>query len=229
MYNQAKVKNLYVTSLIFIALLLTAGGIYLTQSKEPSPIANQAKVIITEEVPGGLQRVTLAPGCFWCMEATLQETDGISAVISGYAGGTEYNPTYEDVYKEITGHRETVMAYYDPAAISYREVLDIYLRNIDPTDPGGQFFDRGDSYTTAIFYETDEEKATAEAAVDSIRANFDKPVVVKVLPFTTFYQAEDYHQDFYLKSPGRYQNYAGASGRKEFKERVWAEIQKEEG
>ena len=191
-------------------------------------MTDQAKVILREAVPDGLSRATLAPGCFWCMEATLQETEGFGPVISGYAGGEEYNPTYEDVYKEITGHRESIMAFYDPAVLSYRDVLDLYLRTIDPTDAGGQFFDRGDSYTTAIFYDTDEEKRTAEAAIDAIRPNFDDPIVVKVLPFTTFYEAEEYHQDFYLKSPGRYQSYSGASGRKEFKERVWAEIQKEE-
>lgn len=171
---------------------------------------------------------TLASGCFWCMEAIMQETEGIIDAISGYAGGQEENPTYEDVYSELTGHRETVQVTFDPKEITYEKVLMIFWQNIDPTDAGGQFVDRGFSYTTAIFYHNKSQKEIAQKTKEDLENSnrFDKPIVTEIIPFTTFYKAEEYHQDFYKKSSSRYLGYSEASGRKEFKEKIWEEIQK---
>jgi len=187
-------------------------------------------VIINETVDDSDSRAVFASGCFWCTEAIFQETDGINNVISGYAGGEEFNPTYEDVYMEKTGHREAVAIYYDPAIISYDELLDLNWRTIDPTDDGGQFVDRGMSYTTAIFYENEEQRIIAQASINELEASgrFDKPIVTALLPFSTFYEAEEYHQDFYIKSPARYKSYESVSGRAEFKALVWQEILNEQ-
>lgn len=178
-------------------------------------------------IPKGQEVATFAGGCFWCVEAVFQETSGVVEVISGYAGGKEENPTYEQVYTEQTGHRESIQIFYNPDEISYSELLDIYWRNIDPTDDGGQFVDRGHSYTTAIFYHNDKQKELAQSSKLGIEelATFDEAIVTKILPFTTFYKAEDYHQDFYLKSSSRYEQYKSLSGREEFKEFVWEEIE----
>ena len=177
---------------------------------------------------GETQIATFATGCFWCMEAIFQETPGVTASISGYAGGTEENPTYEEVVSQLTSHREGVRVEFDPAQVSYEELLGIFWRNIDPTDPGGQFVDRGFSYTTAVFYHDElqrelAEKTRAELAGDD---RFDgKPIVTEILPYTTFYEAEEYHQDFYLKSRQRYQSYEIGSGRQQFEQKHWSEDQ----
>ncbi len=187
-------------------------------------------VIIREDVNESLETATFAGGCFWCTEAILQETPGVIHAISGYAGGEEFNPTYEDVYTESTGHREAVRVYYDSTVVSYPQLLDIYWRSTDPVDAGGQFVDRGFSYTTAVFYENDSQKAAAE----EYKVNLDKSgkfktaIVTQILPFSTFYEAEEYHQDFYIKSTDRYKEYANNSGRNEFRQRIWENIMKEE-
>ena len=175
---------------------------------------------------------TFASGCFWCMEATLQEQEGVLEVISGYAGGDEVDPTYEDVYKGKTGHREAVQVYYDSEVISYKELLDLFWQNIDPTDPEGQFVDRGFSYTAAVFYHDDEQKQLSEDSKKDLQESGvfgHSKIVTPIEPYTTFYKAEEYHQDFYKKSKLRYSSYSNASGRKEFKEQIWKEILKEQG
>ena len=160
----------------------------------------------------------------------MQETEGVSEVVSGYAGGEEVDPTYEDVYKGRTGHRESVQVYFDPSVVTYDELLDIFWKNIDPTDDGGQFVDRGFSYTTAIFYHDQDQRRAAQSSLDELdrAGRFDEAIVTKILPFTSFYPAEDYHQDYYKKSSTRYNIYKDASGREDFKRKVWEEIQKEQ-
>lgn len=219
----------YIIAIVVIVLVL-ATGYAISKDKNMSQDTTEEKVILREEIPDGLSRAVFSTGCFWCIEPIMEQTEGVYKSISGYAGGESYNPTYEDVYSERTGHRESVMVIYDPAIISYQQLLDIFWMNIDPTDPGGQFFDRGMSYTTAIFYMNDQEKQLAESSKQDLdeSGKFDKPIVTSILPFTTFYEAEEYHQDFYLKSSERYQNYSQASGRKAFKEKIWQEIQKEQ-
>ncbi len=187
----------------------------------------QPAVIVRESTPSDAAVATFAGGCFWCVEAVFQETAGVSNAISGYAGGAEVDPTYREVYTGRTGHREAVQVYYDPAVVTYSELLDVFWRAIDPTDPGGQFVDRGLPYTTAIFVRDEAQRATAEESKDALAGSgvFEQPIVTPVLPFTTFYEAEEYHQDFYLKSEDRYDTYEAGSGREEFKAQVWQEIQ----
>ncbi len=192
---------------------------------------NNAKVEVNDLKEANYDSVaTFASGCFWCMEATMQVMQGVGDVVSGYAGGEEENPTYEDVYKDLTGHREAVQVEFDSSIITYQELLDVFWQNIDPTDPDGQFVDRGFSYTTAVFYHDENQKQLAEESKRKLEEDelFDKPIATKLLPYTTFYRAEEYHQDFFLKSKSRYNSYSQASGRKEFKESIWQEILKEQ-
>ncbi len=159
---------------------------------------------------------TFAGGCFWCTEAAFEGMKGVKEVISGYAGGTEENPTYMEVAQGQTSHREVVQIYYDD--VSYRELVQFFFKQIDPTDDKGQFVDKGFQYTTAIFYTNEEEKKIAEEELKSVAKKFDKPIVTEIVPFTTFYEAEEYHQDFAKKKTAQYKLYEMNSGRKEFQE-----------
>ncbi|MGE4503829.1 MAG: peptide-methionine (R)-S-oxide reductase MsrB [Desulfovibrionaceae bacterium] len=178
---------------------------------------------IASAPPAATEVATLAGGCFWCVESALQPLDGVLEVVSGYAGGQEPNPTYEQVSSGTTGHREAVQVVFDPARVSYRQILAAFLKHMDPTDAGGSFGDRGPQYTSAIFYHDEGQRADAEDALRRLRESgvFDKPVVTPVLPFTTFYPAEDYHQDYFLTHPVRFKTYSHYSGREAFVERHW--------
>lgn len=170
-----------------------------------------------------LDTATVAGGCFWCVEASFDEVPGVVAAISGYAGGTQKNPTYEKVSSGATGYAESVQIIYDPALISYWELLDIFWKSIDPTDPGGSFYDRGSQYRSAIFYHNQTQKELAEMSkkeVESLKV-FDKPIVTQIVPYTGFYKAEEYHQDFYKKNPQRYHEYRNGSGRDDFIKKHW--------
>lgn len=169
------------------------------------------------------QLATFAGGCFWCMVKPFDETPGIESVISGYTGGHVVNPTYEQVCSETTGHVEAVQITFDDELYSYEQLLSTFWTLIDPTDAGGQFYDRGESYTTAIFYHNDEQLDLAERAKAELQASgkFDKPIAVKILPASAFYPAEDYHQYYYKKNPMHYDRYAVGSGRKAFQETHW--------
>jgi peptide methionine sulfoxide reductase msrA/msrB len=177
------------------------------------------------EVSGKLEVATFAGGCFWCVEAPFESFDGVDHVISGYAGGEKKNPTYEEVSSGKTGYLEAVQVYFDPAVISYVELLDIYWQQFDPTDAGGSFYDRGPQYHSAIFYHDQKQKELAEESKRELdrSGKFDKPVVTRIRPFTTFYPAEDYHQDYYKKNPVHYNSYKKGSGRSDFIYRVWGE------
>ena len=166
-----------------------------------------------------LKIATFAGGCFWCMEGPFQEQDGVEEVIAGFAGGQEKNPNYELVVSGATGHRESVQVFFNPEKITYKELLDTYWLQIDPTDPGGQFADRGNHYTTAIFYHDEEQKKTAEESKSEKdkSGKYEKEIVTEVLPFSTFYPAEDYHQDYYLKQTDQYKRYEVLSGRQKYK------------
>ncbi|MBN1545944.1 MAG: peptide-methionine (R)-S-oxide reductase MsrB [Syntrophaceae bacterium] len=169
------------------------------------------------------QIATFAGGCFWCVESDFEKVPGVIKVISGYTGGKEPNPTYEDYYR--SGHIEAVQIYYNPQIISYEELLDYFWRHIDPTDAGGQFVDRGPQYRSAIFYQTDEEKRLAQKSKESlaVSGHFKKSIVTEILKLSHFYEAEKYHQDYYLKKPLRYKFYRFNSGRDRFLERVWGQ------
>jgi peptide methionine sulfoxide reductase msrA/msrB len=166
---------------------------------------------------------TLAGGCFWCVEADMARLPGVIRVVSGYAGGEEESPTYEQVSSGRTGHREAVQVEFDPAVVSYGEVLEHFWRHFDPTDEGGSFGDRGAQYTSAIFYHDEGQRKIAEASRAELDASgrFDAPVVTPVLPFTTFYEAEKYHQDYSERNPIRYKTYRALSGRDRFVRQTW--------
>lgn len=180
---------------------------------------------------GRTETATFAGGCFWCVEADLEKIPGVMAVVSGYTGGKEENPRYEDVARGITGHREAVQVTYDNSRLSYDTLLDSFFRHMDPTDNGGQFADRGFQYTGAVFYHDDEQRRIAERYMEQLRKSgrFEKPVVTELLPFKVFYPAETYHQDFYLKNPEHYKRYRKGSGRDAFIEKNWTDTVKGHG
>ncbi len=165
----------------------------------------------------------LGGGCFWCMEPPFEQLQGVLEVKAGYSGGDEKNPTYEQVSSGRTGHIESVRVVYDPAKVSFKELLDTFWRYVDPTDPGGQFADRGDHYKTAIFYSNDEEKRIAEQSRDELAASgiFNRPIATAIRPAKPFYPAEEYHQDYYKKNVAHYEAYKVGSGRAGFLERTW--------
>jgi peptide methionine sulfoxide reductase msrA/msrB len=169
------------------------------------------------------ERATFAGGCFWCMVKPFHEMLGIEKVVSGYTGGHVENPTYEQVCSETTGHAEAVQITFDPALMSYKKLLEIFWQQIDPTDAGGQFHDRGSSYRPAIFYHSEEQRIEAEASKKALDESdrFDKPVAVEIVPASVFYPAEDYHQDYYKTNPLRYRYYSEGSGRPAFVARHW--------
>lgn len=168
---------------------------------------------------------TFAGGCFWCTEADFEKTDGVVEAISGYTGGTEVNPTYTQVSSGSTGHREAVQVYYDESIVTYEQLLAVFWRHADPTDAGGSFADRGAHYVTEIFYHDEVQKEIAEKSKADLEANgpFDKPTVTQITAFTTFWPAEDYHQDYYKKNPRRYEFYRGGSGRDDYIAETWGD------
>ncbi|MGV3466514.1 MAG: peptide-methionine (S)-S-oxide reductase MsrA [Heyndrickxia sp.] len=169
------------------------------------------------------EQATFAGGCFWCMVKPFDQWDGIEKVVSGYSGGHVENPTYQDVKSQTSGHYEVVQITFDPSVFSYEKLLEIYWQQIDPTDAGGQFQDRGDSYRTAIFYHNELQKELAEKSKQELAASgkFKKPIVTEILPAAIFYPAEDYHQDFYKKSSEEYKEDRKKSGRDEFIKAYW--------
>ncbi len=172
-----------------------------------------------------LRKATFAGGCFWCIQADFEKLPGVVEVISGYAGGSKENPTYEQVCSGSTGHVEAVQVSYDPSKISYEELLEFFWKHIDPTDAGGQFVDRGPQYRSAIFYHDDVQRRMAEQSRDALRKSgkFDKPIVTAIMKSPGFYKAEQYHQNYHEKQPLKYKFYREGSGRDQFIERIWSE------
>jgi peptide methionine sulfoxide reductase msrA/msrB len=170
-----------------------------------------------------LEKATFAGGCFWCMEPPFENLEGVVSVTSGYTGGSTENPTYGEVSSGKTGHVEAIQILFDSTKISYEQLLDVFWRQIDPTDEIGQFVDRGSQYRTAIFYHDQEQKQLAEASKEKLSRSgrFDKPIVTEVLPSSKFYPAENYHQDYYKNYSSSYQMYARNSGRHQFLEKTW--------
>ncbi len=169
---------------------------------------------------------TFAGGCFWCMESVFEGQKGIEKVISGYMGGQVKNPSYEAVSSGSTGHAEVVQMSFDPQQISYGELLEIFFRQIDPTDKDGSFVDRGSQYRSAIFFHSPEQQARAVAMIEVLNNSklFDMPVSVEVTQASVFYPAEEYHQAFHRKNPIRYKFYRAGSGRDRFIEKVWTGV-----
>jgi len=179
------------------------------------------------EINKTIRTATFAGGCFWCSEADFEKIPGVVKVTSGYTGGSTENPSYEQVSTGKTGHVEAVQISYDPSRVAYEKLLEVFWKHIDPTDPGGQFADRGSQYRSAIFYHDEEQRKLAEKSRKELAASgrFMKPIVTEIVPFKKFYNAEDYHQGYSRKNPLRYNLYRKGSGRDRFLENTWGGAQ----
>ena len=168
---------------------------------------------------------TFAGGCFWCMEPPFDKLDGVISTTSGYTGGHQASPTYKQVSAGSTGHTEAIQLEYDPARVSYEELLSVFWKNIDPTTANSQFCDHGSQYRSGIFYHNDEQKKAAEISLNKLNQtkSFDEPVVTEITSASIFYPAEEYHQDYYQKNPLRYKYYRFACGRDKRLEMLWGE------
>jgi peptide methionine sulfoxide reductase msrA/msrB len=208
-------------ALIFIIVLGLFGILGCQNSTNHEIVASE----MMEKQARELETATFAGGCFWCIESDFEKVEGVIEVISGYTGGHKERPTYEEVSSGGTGHLEAVQVRYDPTKITYKELLDIFWRHVDPTDAGGQFVDRGPQYRTAVFYHSEEQKRLAEESRDELNESgrFDKPVATEIAMVQAFYPAEDYHQEYYKKNPIRYKLYRYDSGRDKFLKRTWGE------
>ncbi|SDM45723.1 peptide-methionine (S)-S-oxide reductase [Fictibacillus solisalsi] len=171
-----------------------------------------------------LEKATFAGGCFWCMVKPFDELPGIHGIVSGYTGGNVEDPSYEQVKTGTTGHYEAVEITFDPAIFPYQQLLDLYWPQIDPTDEGGQFFDRGSQYRTAIFYHNEEQKELALASKQKLEdsSKFRQAIVTEIVPASVFYAAEEVHQDFYKKNPDKYKQERIESGRDAFIKENWS-------
>lgn len=172
-----------------------------------------------------LASAVFAGGCFWCMEPPFDKLDGVVSTTSGYIGGHTPSPTYSQVSAGNTGHAEAVKVVYDPAKVTYKQLLTVFWHNVDPVDGGGQFCDRGDQYRTAVFYENEEQRQLAELSKQELMTSgsFDRPLVTAIVPAGEFYPAEDYHQDYYKVNPVRYKFYRYRCGRDQRLQEVWGD------
>ncbi len=188
----------------------------------PTPYASAAK---PAAVPGGLAVATFAGGCFWCMEAALDKVDGVIDTTSGYTGGTKKNPTYEEVSEGGTGHAESVQVRYDPKKVTYEKILDAYWHNVDPVTANAQFCDHGTQYRSAIFYQDEAQHQAAEASKSALEASkkLPGPIVTQIVAASTFWPAEEYHQDYYKKNPLRYNYYRTGCGRDRRLQQLWGD------
>ena len=171
------------------------------------------------------EKATFAGGCFWCMQPVYEKMDGVISVVSGYTGGAKENPTYEEVSSGATGHKEAIEVTYDPVKVSYGDLLEVFWQNIDPTDAGGQFADRGSQYKTAIFYHNDIQRTIAQKSKETLAKSgkFNKPVATQIIEASEFYPAEAYHQDYSKKNPAQYELYRVGSGRESYIKKMWGD------
>jgi len=176
--------------------------------------------------PAATEKAVFAGGCFWCMQPPFDRAPGVISTLVGYAGGTEENPTYKQVSAGETGHRESIEVTYNPTKISYARLLEIFWHNISPVQRDGQFRDIGDQYTSAIFYQTDDEKKIAEESKENLAKSgkFSKPIATVILPAGKFWPAEEYHQKYYIKNATSYGLYHFSSGRAAYKKRTWGDV-----
>ena len=179
----------------------------------------------TDAATPAYKTATFAGGCFWCMEAPFDKLEGVISTTSGYTGGHKKNPTYKEVSHGGTGHAEAVQIVYDPEKVSYTKLLDVFWHNVDPTNAHGQFCDNGDQYRSEIFYHNEEQRQLAVASEQELEKNkpFAAPIVTRIAPASTFYPAEDYHQNYYQKNPIRYKYYRYSCGRDQQLEKLWGE------
>ena len=202
---------------------LIIAGVLIMSTLNSGPAAAVDTDDKKNQEPAAPETATFAGGCFWCMEAAFEKLEGVRDVVSGYTGGDVENPSYEQVCAGGTGHAEAVRVRYEPEKISYEKLLHVFWRQIDPTDAGGSFADRGSQYRSAIFYHNAKQQKLAEASKQELAESgrFDAPIVTEIEPAQTFYPAEDYHQDYYQKHSFRYKLYRHGSGRDQFLEKAW--------
>jgi len=173
--------------------------------------------------PPGAASAVFSGGCFWCIQPPFDEAKGVYITYVGYCGGKTQNPTYDEVSTGETGHRESIEVFYDPSKITYKQLLDIFWHNINPTQSDGQFFDVGSQYTTAIYYSNDKEKSQAIASRDALQKSgkFTEPIATKIIPLDKFWPAEEHHQEYSHKDPANYQEYHTGSGRDDYFQQTW--------
>ncbi len=183
---------------------------------------------MSEQTDNTIALATFGGGCFWCMQPPFDSLEGVISTTPGYSGGNTDTPTYSEVCQGSTGHAEVIQVQYDPEQISYRELLDVFWKNIDPTTLNRQFYDQGTQYRTAIFYHSEEQRQQAEESKQKLEQSgiFDSPIVTEISPIQVFYPAEEYHCDYYKKNPVRYHAYHEGSGRQHFIERTWGKNEK---
>lgn len=213
----------FLHSMIKIAILTASLGLIAGCSQSSAPIKEQASNIEeeTQTLSGQQAKAYFAGGCFWCVESDFEKLPGVYEAISGYSGGSLQSPTYEAVSYTETGHLEAVEVVYDPTVVNFRTLVDFHLRHIDPTDEGGQFCDRGSSYRTAIFVQSEDENKAAKASLEEAATLISNEIVTPILQFEKFWIAEDYHQDYYKKNPIRYGYYRRGCGRDRRVKEVW--------
>jgi peptide methionine sulfoxide reductase msrA/msrB len=217
-------KSIIILTIILIIAVFTVGF----QTADNTSTKKQATDTGGSAMNDNLETATFAGGCFWCVEADFEKVEGVIEAISGYTGGQRANPTYKEVSAGGTRHTEAVQVIYDPAKISYSQLLDVFWRHVDPTDPDGQFVDRGSQYRTGIFYHDEEQKRLAQeskAAMDQ-SGRFSRPIATEITMLTTFYRAEEYHQDYYKKNGIRYKLYRSGSGRDSYLKKTWGDEKK---
>ncbi len=202
--------------LLFIIALAVVGA----SCEIPTDVKEKDLSVLEDPM---LESATFAGGCFWCVESAFEKYDGVKQAFSGYTGGDTENPSYKEVSAGTTGHREAVQVYYNPDIITYDDLLEIFWRQIDPTDADGSFVDRGHQYSSAIYYYDKDQKKLAEASKKQIAKKFDNPIVTEIVKLEKFYLAEEYHQDYHSKNPIRYKYYRSASGRDKFRDVTWGD------
>ncbi len=203
--------------LLLLGLLMAASSVIAQESKtSPAPATSPAAT-------PALQPAYFAGGCFWCMQYAFDRVKGVKKTVVGYTGGQKASPDYEEVSSGTTGHAESIEVLYDPAEVTYPQLLDTFWKSIDPTAVNRQFSDAGTQYRTAIFYRNDEEKKVAEASKAAFAkiGNYDKPIATQIVAAGTFYPAEDYHQEYYKKNPDHFNAYEVGSGRAGYLKRRW--------
>ncbi len=212
-YNQ--IMKLFYIGLIFIFVI----GILVVKDAD---VSNKESALFKKP-----ERATFAGGCFWCMQPAFDKLKGVVSTTVGYTGGHTINPTYDDVSAGNTGHAEAIEIVFDPSQVTYEELLNVFWRNIDPTTPNRQFSDSGSQYRTAILYNNDEQKRTAELSKERLErtGRFDRPIVTEVIPANKFYPAEEYHQKYYQKNEARYKTYSSGSGRYEYLDKTWGKVE----
>lgn len=221
-------NKIFAILILITAVYFGLGTVYSVQSKDDviAGSENTSKLNSKiENLPDSFSTAVFAGGCFWCVESDFEQLDGVSEAISGYTGGSADTADYKTVSHTETGHYEAVQVIYDPARISYSQLVEFFWRTIDPTDPDGQFCDKGSSYRTAIFYASDEEKEILENSLTRLTENkpFTDPIVTPMLSATPFYNAEDYHQNYYIKNPIRYKYYRNGCRRDKRLKQLWGE------